>query len=122
MVYVLEIKPMAKERPRFNGRQTYTPEKTRKYEADLKQLYRNIGGKLYEGALSVEVEFHYGTKDKKKWGKPKTSRPDVDNLIKGFCDALNGECWLDDSSIYLINAVKLWDSKDFIIFDVCIKR
>lgn len=118
MVYVLEIRPQTKERPRFNGRIVYTAAKTRRYEEDLKTLYRNVGGKMYDGALSVDLEFHYATKDKKKWGKPKVSRPDVDNLVKGFCDALNGECWRDDSSIYSINAVKLWDSEDFIIFKV----
>ena len=33
-------------------------------------------------------------------------RPDVDNLLKLVCDALNGVAWKDDSDIASIFAVK----------------
>lgn len=37
---------------------------------------------------------------------PKSTKPDIDNLIKSFCDAANGLLWLDDSQVCDLTAIK----------------
>jgi Holliday junction resolvase RusA-like endonuclease len=39
-------------------------------------------------------------------------KPDVDNLIKSFCDALNGRLWVDDAQIVSVAARKKFASAD----------
>lgn len=39
------------------------------------------------------------------------SRPDLDNMIKLVCDALNGIVWKDDAQVVMIAAYKLWADK-----------
>ncbi len=36
----------------------------------------------------------------------KTTRPDLDNLVKNVLDALNGVCWRDDASVVALLAYK----------------
>ena len=43
----------------------------------------------------------------------KCSKPDVDNLAKTVCDALNGIAWLDDSQIVRMSAVKRYGSESY---------
>lgn len=48
---------------------------------------------------------------KKRWDaldKAHTSKPDLDNLIKGCTDALNGVVWQDDKQIVVVEAKKLY--------------
>tara|TARA_R110000824_G_scaffold70768_2_gene181492 strand:+ start:4059 stop:4469 length:411 start_codon:yes stop_codon:yes gene_type:complete len=73
-----------------------------------------------EGALWIEVVFsmprpksHYRTG--KNAGKLKddsptmhTKKPDLDNLVKFVCDALDRKFYLDDSQITRIQAVKVY--------------
>jgi len=42
----------------------------------------------------------------------KTSKPDVDNLMKSVCDALNGLLWLDDAQVFDARIIKLVASGD----------
>lgn len=114
---ILRIKPQTKERHRHKGNISYTPAKTRKYQEDLGKLYKAAGGELHTGALKITVGFWYKTKDKKKWLKPKTSRPDLDNLVKAL-DGLNGIAWEDDASIVEISAYKGWAEDDYIYLEI----
>lgn len=48
---------------------------------------------------------------KKRWDaleKAHTSKPDLDNLIKGCTDALNGVIWQDDKQIIAVDATKVY--------------
>lgn len=47
-------------------------------------------------------------------GQPKTTVPDVDNLVKNVLDRGNGLLWQDDKSIYKITSKKIWDTTDYI--------
>ena len=40
--------------------------------------------------------------------QPHNLKPDLDNLIKMYCDSLNKLCWKDDSKIFKITATKLY--------------
>lgn len=48
---------------------------------------------------------------KKRWDaldKAHMSKPDLDNLIKGCTDALNGVVWQDDKQIIAVEATKVY--------------
>lgn len=50
--------------------------------------------------IRLSVWFFFDVKEKKKWGKWKVSRPDVDGYLKEFQDAMT-DCgfWIDDNQI-----------------------
>lgn len=74
--------------------------------------WRAAGFPKITGPLSLSIEFIFPRKKfPKKFGEGRqwrTSKPDLDNLLKGFCDALNGLAYDDDSQI-----VKCLISKEF---------
>ena len=50
--------------------------------------------------VKLIIWFAFDVKDKKLWGKPKTTRPDTDNYLKLFKDVMT-VCgfWVDDSQV-----------------------
>ena len=82
-----------------------------RYRAFADELRIWVELKHYELQDTLDIEFHLEMP--KSWsikkralmdGKPHKSRPDIDNLIKSFMDALSDE----DSFVWKVNAVKLW--------------
>lgn len=70
--------------------------------------------KPIQGPIEVEMTFHMPTTkiiDSRylKHGFPKhTKKPDCDNLIKEYCDAMNKTVFEDDSQVYKITAEKIY--------------
>lgn len=60
-------------------------------------------------AIKLEVLWAYGTKDRKKDKKPKTTRPDTDNMVKLLKDCLT-KCgyWKDDALVTDEHLQKIW--------------
>lgn len=118
--------PVAKGRPRFARRgnfvSTYTPEKTANYE-NLVSLYASQamnGAMPLDGALSVTVLLYLTPPA--SWSQKKqaaaiaqeirpTSKPDLDNTIKGIFDACNEIVWKDDKQIVELLVTKRYDAK-----------
>jgi Holliday junction resolvase RusA-like endonuclease len=111
-------KVTGKQRPRFsrkNGR-AYTPEQTTNMEAHVKQCaIQDVGQPCMVGALAVAIEV--GVPIPVSWPKRKqtqaasgmlrpTAKPDLDNIIKLVCDALNEIVWRDDAQIVAQVATK----------------
>lgn len=97
-------KPTAKARPVFGKGKVFTPERTREYE----ETVREFAEAAMEGRPPVEfgvtVRCHFSFKSKKAgW---RTSKPDLDNLIKAVTDGMNGIVYKDDSQIVAIGAGK----------------
>lgn len=101
-----------KGRPRvttINGHtHAYTPSKTKEYEQKVKDAYK--GNKtFFDGEyLTVMIHAYYPMpksasekqKDLMRIGEIRpTKRPDLDNVAKTICDALNGVAYKDDSQI-----------------------
>lgn len=107
----------------INGKATSYPSKT------LKETWRIYGDALrrteqplkpLDGPCKITVSFNYGTKDKRKInGIYKVTKPDLDNLLKPFIDSLVRHKYLtDDSIIVQISALKRWDDKNVIAFEL----
>ena len=110
-IFIIYAEPAGKGRPRHmkNGH-TYTPEKTRIYEAIVRESYETQVGHPEPFTGPVRVEIIAGYSIPKSWSKkkreqamnrriPVTKKPDADNIAKAICDSLNGLAYIDDSQI-----------------------
>lgn len=120
--------PEAKQRPRYSNRggfvKTYTPEKTRNYEAVIRHEYSEKYGKLMfdrDEPITLVLNAYFGLakSDFGKKGLNKSGREkmemgycithkDLDNTIKIVLDALNSICYVDDKQVVVVNACKFW--------------
>lgn len=111
IAFVIPGTPVGKGRPKFARRgnfvTTYTPEKTASYENLVKLAAAEAmrGHAIIEGAVAVTIALY--VTPPASWSKKKqrdaldgaifpTSRPDVDNVVKGIFDACNAIVWRDD--------------------------
>ena len=107
---IVNTTPVPKGRPRFYGNHAVTPEKTRLYEALIRDSW-TYG--MMDGPLGVRMLFVMPipkSLSKKKHeellGERHTKKPDLDNLVKAVLDGLNGTAFEDDSRIHRIMAIK----------------
>ena len=111
IAFVVPGTPVGKGRPRFARRgnfvTTFTPEKTASYENLVKVKAEEAmqGRILIDGPVSVDIELF--VTPPASWSQKKqrqalagaifpTSKPDVDNVLKGIFDAMNDIVWRDD--------------------------
>ena len=111
IAFVIPGIPVGKGRPKFarrgNFTVAYTPEKTASYENLVKVKAEEAmqGRQVIEGAVSVVIWLF--VTPPASWSQKKqraalaheilpTSKPDVDNVIKGIFDACNEIVWRDD--------------------------
>lgn len=112
--FVIPGAPVGKGRPKFARRgnfvSTYTPEKTASYENLVKVVAQQAmaGKDLIQGAVCVGILLF--VTPPASWSQKKqaeairggvfpTSKPDVDNVIKGIFDAMNDIVWKDDKQV-----------------------
>lgn len=133
--FVVQGDPVAKGRPRFSRRgrfvQTYTPEKTKEYEILVQQNYTRQCNGEYAGdsPLIIEIDAYFpipksASKIKRQRMLSneikKTSRPDVDNVGKTICDALNGLAWKDDSQIVEATIRKFYSDTPHVVVEITV--
>ena len=121
VVFTVEGPPQGKGRPRFrragNFVTTYTDQKTKTYEQTIKAwAQRAIGsGSPLEGPLSVDLYIRcpvaVSTSKKRteaclQNAELPTKKPDIDNVIKIFLDAMNGIVYKDDTQVVRLSAKK----------------
>jgi Holliday junction resolvase RusA-like endonuclease len=110
---VIEGAPQVWSRPRAcirGGKVAMFDPKTaerKKLGISLKQHFP----KPLEGPIKLELCFYFAIKDKKKWGEYKTSRSDLDNLVKSAGDMLNSIAYVDDAQIVSLTASKKYSEK-----------
>ena len=113
----IRIRPKPKQRPRFAGH-AYTPAETQKYEERIAyEVYRQGATKM-QGPIFISIGFFYKRPKRMKNPERHTKRPDLDNLIKGVLDALNGVLWDDDAQIASLDADKWYAEEDAILISV----
>jgi crossover junction endodeoxyribonuclease RusA len=107
MIFKIPGKPIAKQRPRVTSKGTYTPEKTREYEArvglcalkalrELKKqkLLGNVRVIIELGEKETTVRVFEAAMD------PKTkTRGDLDNYAKSILDGMQGVLFDDDKQV-----------------------
>jgi len=98
--FIVSGDPVPKARPRVTRHGTYTEKRTKDYEEAVGWAYREAGGGLHEGNVGLRVTFWRCTR----------RRADLDNLVKGVADGLNGVAWSDDNQIVYLEAIKNYDS------------
>ena len=122
IIFTVHEPPFAKQRPRFSSQggwfRSYTPAKTHRAEKLIRRAFDEQckGVKIpLNGPISVTIKFLMpipGSLSKKKKEalklSPHVKRPDIDNLMKTVCDALNNYVFSDDSQIYLLTATKAY--------------
>ena len=121
VAFVVPGTPVGKGRPKVARRgnfvSTYTPEKTASYENLVKvKAEEAMQGKvLFEGAVFVEIALFITPPA--SWSQKKqrealagtvfpTSKPDVDNVLKGIMDACNEIVFKDDKQAVDVKVIK----------------
>lgn len=120
--FIIPGKAVPKARPRVTKRGfTYTPKTTKDFETLVRNSYVAEFGEnsMFPQQMPLAMVVEFQSKPPKSWSKQKQkkalnkeiypiSRPDVDNLLKGVQDALNGVAYPDDSQIVAITARKVY--------------
>ena len=112
-------KIQAKQRPRFNGRYVYTPDRTTNYENWVKACYleKYNNEKLLETSLEVYIRAYFeipkivSKKKKQEMLEDKirpTIKPDTDNIAKSILDSLNGIAYKDDKQVVSLKVDKYY--------------
>ena len=133
-IYTIPGTPVAQGRHRHflrnNFVQTYDPMKKEK-DLARKSLIAQKRTEIGLGCdIAVSLRFGYGfsetlsnvARNAKKWYPQKTTKPDIDNLIKFILDVGNGILWPDDNMISRISASKFFTEKPFTEITILIKK
>jgi Holliday junction resolvase RusA-like endonuclease len=114
VTFYVEGEARGKQRPRTVRKdgvlRTYTPKETKEYEQLVKSAYmREAKGAFFTGPvcvmMTVIVELPKSMSKAKqqeiliKDSMRPTKRPDLDNVAKSVCDALNKTAYKDDAQI-----------------------
>ena len=110
--------PVAKGRPRFTrSGHTYTPDKTRQYEALVRSCFDTQCGAPFapEQPVFVMICAYFSIpKSYPKYqrlaldGAFHLKKPDADNVAKSVLDALNGHAYPDDSAVQIAGVYKIY--------------
>lgn len=113
--------PVGKGRPKFARRgnfvQAYTPTKTKDYEALVQDAAKSAMGEKSPCSQAVHMNVEIYVTPPVSWSKKKrtaalegvvrpTTKPDIDNVIKGIFDAINDIVFLDDKQVVSLSVMK----------------
>ena len=120
-MYTVYGEPVGKGRPRFARRgnfvSTYSPQKTKTYEDEIRLMAKAAmcASEALETPVTVAIYIRVGIP--KSFSKQKhkdalanierpTKKPDIDNIAKCFLDAMNGIVYLDDKQVVSLHITK----------------
>lgn len=126
--FTIPGQPQGKARPKVvrlkNGHtHAFTPEKTESYENLIRWAFKECTRKDFvphDGAIYVEIAATHQIPQ--SWSRKKRqaalagtlpclSKPDLDNLEKVICDALNGIAYVDDKQIVEVHKCKAYGER-----------
>ena len=135
VTFKVDVNPVGKQRARYARRgnfvQTYTPEKTRNYEALLKEAAIEAMGASEPLETPVSLYLYIRVPIPKSCTKKRleaiangsekpTKKPDASNILKSVEDGMNGVVYHDDSQIINIHVTKVYSSLPGV--DICVKE
>ena len=123
VTYIVYGEPVGKGRPRFARRgnfvSTYTPEKTKTYEDEIRMMARAAMGRSepLDTPMTVAIYIRVGipasySKQKRKDAlsgvlKP-MKKPDLDNVAKCHLDGIQGIIIFDDKQVINLHVTKVY--------------
>ena len=123
VMYTVYGEPVGKGRPRFARRgnfvSTYSPQKTKTYEDEIKMMAKAAMGSSepLDTPVTVAIYIRVGipasfSKQKRKDAiegrlKP-TKKPDIDNIAKCFLDGMNDIVYFDDKQVVNLHVTKVY--------------
>jgi len=123
VMYIVYGEPVGKGRPRFARRgnfvSTYSPQKTKTYEDEIRMMAKAAMGssEALDTPVTVAIYIRVGipasfSKQKRKDAlagilKP-TKKPDIDNIAKCFLDGMNDIVYLDDKQVVNLHVTKVY--------------
>lgn len=124
----VSMRPVGKGRPRFArvgaGVRSYTPAKTKNAEEVIALAWKSQSGEKVEGAVQLKLTAVFAPpksiskkKQEELIGTPYEHKPDLDNIVKLVCDALNGKAWADDSTVTGMKLSKIYGREDRLIVE-----
>ena len=123
VMYTVYGEAIGKQRPRFvrrgNHVSTYTPEKTKTYEDEIRYMARAAMGASPPLETPVTVAIYIRVEIPKSFSKQKrkdalegilkpTKKPDIDNIAKCFLDGMNGIVYQDDKQVINLHVTKVY--------------
>jgi Holliday junction resolvase RusA-like endonuclease len=123
IMYIVYGEPVGKGRPRFAKRgnfvSTYTPQKTKTYEDEIRIMARAAMGSSEPLVTPVTVAIYIRVGIPASYSKQKrkdalagtikpTKKPDLDNIAKAFLDAMNEIVYLDDKQVVGLHVTKVY--------------
>ena len=135
VTFKVDADPVGKQRARYAKRgnfvQTYTPDKTRNYEALVKEAATEAMGSNEILETPVNLYLYIRAPIPKSLPKKRIEaclngsekpikKPDASNVLKSIEDAMNGVVYKDDSQIVNIHVAKVYSSVAGV--DVCVKE
>lgn len=123
VTFQVEGTPVGKGRPKFARRgnfvSTYTPTKTRDYEDLIKAAARQAMGSSDPLKTPVAAYIYITVPIPQSYPKKRfkacldglerpCKKPDCDNILKAFLDAMNGVVYDDDSQVVSLHGTKVY--------------
>jgi Holliday junction resolvase RusA-like endonuclease len=123
VMFTVEGTPIGKGRPKFARRgnfvSTYTPTKTRDYETLIAEAAKQAMGSSEPLKTPIAAYIYITVPIPASYSKKRSTacldglerpckKPDADNILKAYFDAMNGIVYEDDSQIVSIHATKCY--------------
>ena len=135
VTFKLDADPVGKQRARYARRgnfvQTYTPDKTRNYEALLKEAAIEAMGSSEPLETPVSLYLYIRVPIPKSFSKKRVQdclngseqpmkKPDSSNVLKSVEDAMNGVVYIDDCQIINHHITRVYSTLAGV--DICVKE
>jgi len=128
VTFKVDANPVGKQRARYARRgnfvQTYTPDKTRNYEALLKEAAIEAMGSSEPLETPVSLYLYIFSKKKVQdclnGSEQPMKKPDSSNVLKSVEDAMNGVVYIDDCQIINHHITRVYSTLAGV--DICVKE